>query len=130
LFRSREPDDSGFTLIEALVALAVVTVMLTSIGALVSTSVRGTISMERHLANLEVGRVVLTALPERDELKELSGEISDRRWQLDVAPFVVTQAQARTPPTWVPRTVRVTVQSPSGTPLQIDTVRLQRRGGG
>src|SRR6516164_5284696 len=73
--------DAGFTLIEVVVALAVVAVSLTAIGAVAATSARGTRSMEQHLALVETTRIIAATLP-RDQqasLDGLSGEILGHR---------------------------------------------------
>ena len=55
---------AGFTIIEVLVALAVVAISLSSIGMLMATTVRGTArSIERQLTELETTRGILAALP-------------------------------------------------------------------
>ena len=122
---------AGFSLIEALVALAIVAAALASTGALIATTVRGARSIERHLAQLETARAIAAALPDRDQLApgNLSGEAAGHRWRVDVAPFNVTGLRVREP-TWEPQAVVVTVQSPSGGSFQLNTVRLQRRDGG
>jgi general secretion pathway protein I len=121
---------AGFTLIEALIALAIVATSLSSIGALIATTVRGTRSIERHLTQLETARVIMTALPDRDQLVpgNFSGETAGHRWRVDVAPFNAANLSVRQP-AWEPQAVVVTVQSPSGGVLQINTVRLRRRAG-
>jgi general secretion pathway protein I len=121
---------AGFTLIEALVALAVVAASLSSIGALIATTIGGTRSIERHLTELEAARTIETALPAREQLVpgSFSGETAGHRWRVDVSPFNAINLAARKP-TWEPQTVVVTVQSPSGGVLQINTIRLRRRGG-
>jgi general secretion pathway protein I len=132
LFRSTAANSTtaGFTLIEALVALAIVAISLSSIGALIATTGRGASSIEQHLARLETARAIATALPDRDQLApgNFSGETAGHRWRVDVAPFNATDLAVRQP-TWDPQTVVVTVQSPSGGVLQINTVRLHRRAG-
>jgi general secretion pathway protein I len=121
-------DTAGFTLIEALVALSIVAVALTSIGSLIASSARGARSIEGHLTRLETARAIMTALPARDQLVAgtLSGVIADHPWRVDVLPF---DAQNIGPPAgtqWVPQSLVVTVQSPSGAAVTINTVRLQR----
>ena len=57
--RSEAPAASaGFTLIEVVVALAVIAVMLTSIGALVGATVRGSHALDEHLALIETVRAL------------------------------------------------------------------------
>jgi len=58
----------GFTLIEVLVALSVVTVALGAIGSLIAVTVRGARSMPARLALVETARAVVTGLPDRDAL--------------------------------------------------------------
>src|SRR5215475_10660792 len=86
LYRSTDPDasTSGFTLLEVLVALAIVAIGLASIGSLVANSVRGVQSIEGHLTRLETARAVMAALPDRDQLESgtLTGTIADHSWQV------------------------------------------------
>jgi general secretion pathway protein I len=129
LSRSRAAEE-GFTLIEALVALAIVAASLASIGALIATTARGTRSIEQRLFRLEAARAALTALPDRDQLAPggVSGELDGHRWRLVVAPS--NDARREPQELWLPQTVVIAVQSPSGGVLEIPTVRLHRRSGG
>jgi general secretion pathway protein I len=117
----------GFTLIEVLVALAVVAASLAAIGSLIATSVRGAHAVEQHVALVERARAIMAALPRRDELAigQTAGEIAGYRWQIAVLPYPTGQVGAASQ--WVPRTVVTTVRSRSGTALQLHTVRLVRR---
>jgi general secretion pathway protein I len=119
-----EPQSStaGFTIIEALVALAVVASSLAAIGALVATSARGVGAIEHHVALVETARAILAALPQRDQLApgSMSGERAGHRWRVDVAPMA-----GAAPSEWVPQTVIVSVRSPSGARMTVQTVRLR-----
>src|SRR5215813_13610517 len=121
----------GFTLIEVVVALAVVATMLTAIGAVVTTSSRGTRSLEQHLALVETTRIVEATLPRDDQasLDGLSGEILGHRWRISVAPFFGSGIYQIPDSPWIPQTVVVRVRSPSGAVYGFETVRLQRRPG-
>ena len=123
---------AGFTLIEVLVALAVVAVSLAAIGSLMAATVRGTRSVDQHLALVETARAVEAGLPERGDLAvgSLTGDMGGYRWRVDVVPFIAGFVDARLPSPWVPQTVVITVQSPAGPILRVDTVRLRRRTGG
>ena len=134
MFRStcsrRSQATAGFTLIEALVALAVVAVSLSAIGSTIATTVRGVRSLDRRLALVETSRAILTGLPDRNELASgsLSGELAGHRWRVDVRPFVVDGAKNEDTARWLPQSVTIRVQSPSGGILELNTVRLRRRG--
>ena len=116
-----------FTLIEVLVALTVVAVTLSAIGSLVAVTVRGARSVGGRLALVETARAIMTGLPDRSELApgSFSGEAAGHRWRVDVLPFYADFVDPRKT-NWIPQTVVVRVQSPSGPILQINTVRLRR----
>jgi general secretion pathway protein I len=131
LFRSIEPDnnrdDAGFTLIESLVALAVVATALAAIGALVSANIRATRSLDSRLALVETTRSLITGLPDRAQLVpgDTTGELGYHRWRLDVMPFEADFVEPRRATPWVPEALVLRVQSPTGELLRIDTVRLR-----
>jgi general secretion pathway protein I len=120
---------AGFTLIEVVVALALVAILLTAIGAVAATSARGTRSMEQHLALVETTRIVAATLPREAQggLDGLSGEILGHRWRIGIAPFVGSGIYQIPDSPWIPQTVVVRVRSPSGAVSGFETVRLQRR---
>lgn len=124
--RSRE---AGFTIIEALVALAIVSAALAAIGGLIATSSRGTRALEQHVALVQTARAVKSELPKRDQLAlgNFSGVLAGHPWRVDVLPFSARGIDAELPSPWVPQTVVVTVRSPAGTAFQLATVRLGRR---
>ena len=129
--RKRCCGEAGFTLVEVLVALAVLAVALTAIGSLMATTVRGTRSIDAHVTLVETARTIMTGLPDRGQLAigNLSGEIAEHRWRTDVLPFVSPNVDQRLATPWTPQRVVVRVQSPSGAILQIETIRLRKRGG-
>ena len=126
--RSSRRGTAGFTLIEVLVALSVVAVTLAAIGSLIATTVRGVRALDRRLSLVETTRAVLTGLPNRAELRpgSLSGEFAGHRWRVDVMPYPISEPDGPASP-WAPQNVVVRVQSPSGSILQINTIRLRRR---
>jgi general secretion pathway protein I len=135
LFRSsceRDRAVAGFTLIEVVVALALLAVALTAIGSLTAATIRGTRSIDQHLSLAETARAIEAALPGRDDLKPgtSSGETAGYRWRIDVLPFTSSFVDPRLPTPWAPWTVVITVQAPGGPVLQINTVRLQKRADG
>jgi len=121
--------DAGFTLIEVVVALALVATFITAIGAVMTTSSRGTRSIEQHLALVETTRIVAATLPKSEQIgiDGLSGEILGHRWRVSVAPFVGGGINQVAGSPWIPQTVVVRVRSPSGAVYGFETVRLQRR---
>ena len=125
----RRQATGGFTLVEVLVGLAVIAILLASIGSLIAGSVRGARSLDQHFALVEIARAIETGLPNRDELKvgRLSGEVSGHRWTVDVLPFIANNVDPRLPTPWVPQALVISVRSPQGPLLQVNTVRLRRR---
>lgn len=123
--------EAGFTIIESLVALAIVAVSLAAIGSLVATNVRGTIVVDERLTLVDTARMILAGLPDRAQLArgDLRGEIAGNRWRVDVLPFVATFIDPARSTPWVPQAVVVRVESPSGEILRVDTIRLQRAQG-
>jgi general secretion pathway protein I len=119
---------AGFTLIEALVALAVIAAVLSSIGAVIATTVKGTRSIDQRLALAGAAETLLAALPARGLLKpgRQSGEMAGHRWRIDVAPMNVVAASPASP--FVPLAINMRMQAPGGGPaIQVTTVRLVLR---
>jgi general secretion pathway protein I len=127
---SIERPDAGFTIIEVLVALAVVAVVIVAIGSLMSTSVRGVRAFERHVALVQATRAAMTtAIPPRAELQvgQSSGQSDGYRWTIDVSPLGGDWAVPNSKSAWEPELVRIRVRSPSGGTSDIRTVRLMKR---
>lgn len=122
---------AGFTLIEVLVTLAVAAVCLAAIGSLMAGNIRGSGRIEQHIVLVETMRAVETGLPSRANLLPgtLSGDMHGQAWAIDVAPFQGEFINPRAK-IWMPHTVVMTVQSPSGAVVQLQTIRLLKRTGG
>jgi len=133
LFRSRHRKHAsgGFTLIEVLVALGVIAASLAAIGATVAVAMRGAQSIDRRVAFRETLRALVTSLPDRRDLGggSATGVAAGFRWRLDIAPFVATFVDPQAPTPWQPTAVVITVQSPAGQQIQINTIRLRKRPG-
>jgi general secretion pathway protein I len=130
LWRRANPErrgTAGFTLIEALAALAVMGAGLAAIGTLASSSLRASLYTERHLAEVETARKVLAGMPSREALPvgNLTGVLDAHDWRIDStligAPAVVGDVL------YTPQRIEVMVRSPSGAIMKIDTIRLRRQ---
>jgi general secretion pathway protein I len=120
-------DVAGFTLIEVLVALAIVAAVLSSIGAVIATSVKGTRSIDQRLALTGAAETLLAELPARNLLKpgRQSGELAGHRWRIDVSPMNTSVADdAPQNPRFLPLAVTLRLQAPDGPAIQLTTVRL------
>ena len=120
-------DVAGFTLIEVLVALAIVAAVLSSIGAVIATSVKGTRSIDQRLALTGAAETLLAELPARNLLKpgRQSGQLAGHRWRIDVSPMDTSAADdAPQNPRFTPLAVTMRLQAPDGPAIQLTTVRL------
>jgi general secretion pathway protein I len=120
---------AGFTLIEVLVAIAVVAVTIAAIGSVTMTATRGVQTLEQHLALMETIRTVAATLPARDQRVPgtLVGEIYGHRWRLDALPYTGGGIAPIPNSPWYPETLRIQVQSPSGAVVGVETTRLRLR---
>jgi general secretion pathway protein I len=130
LWRPANPEGrgiAGFTLIEALAALAVMGAGLAAIGALANSSVRAGLYAERHLAEIETARKIIAGMPSRDALPvgRLTGALDAHDWRIDSTLIGAPAAAGDT--LWTPQRIQVSIQSPSGAILKIDTIRLRRQ---
>jgi general secretion pathway protein I len=132
--------EHGFTLIEVLVAIAVLAVVLGAIGAVVGNTVRSIRSVDRRLPLLETAQSLIASLPAREALQPgtQTGASGEFRWRIDAVllnPTAPTDRLAaaaasdtavsdKTKVTWAPLAITVRVQGSEGPPLRLDTVRL------
>ncbi|MBR0964112.1 prepilin-type N-terminal cleavage/methylation domain-containing protein [Bradyrhizobium diazoefficiens] len=123
--------EAGFTMIEAVVALALVTIVLAAIGTLVATNSRGAWKLEQHAALVNAARVVVSTLPRAGAAMpdDLRGQVAGHRWQMRVTPFL-DDVQAVPDSQFVPQRVELRVQAPGGAIISFETIRLQSRGAG
>ncbi|WP_136626652.1 prepilin-type N-terminal cleavage/methylation domain-containing protein [Bradyrhizobium macuxiense] len=117
--------ERGFTLIEALVALAIIATVLSSIGAVIGTTVQGTRTINQRLMLDGAAETLLAALPGRNALRpgRQTGELAGHRWRIDVAPISGASGDTR-PSRFVPLAVNMWMQGPSGAQILFTTVRL------
>lgn len=130
-FRTFGSAEAGFTLIEALIALAIVAVCLSAIGALVATNIRGVHQIDKRLEAVSTLRKIETALPDRSKLiaTELAGEMSGNAWAVSASPYPDPSppSSSKEPPNWIPAAIVVKVRSPSGSLVEVETLRLVPR---
>src|SRR5262249_59162628 len=120
---------AGFTLIEALVALAIIAAVLGTIGSVVATSVKGTRSIDQRLALAGTAETLLADLPARGLLKpgRQSGELAGSRWRVDIAPMNVAGGNPDTD-RFVPLAVHLRLPRARGAALPGMTVKPAPRG--
>jgi general secretion pathway protein I len=113
-------------LVEALAALAVLAAGLAAIGALSSTSLRASLDAERHLAHVSAAQKILAGLPARNALPfgRLTGVLDNYAWRIDSNALATTDPQRSAE--WTPEGIALLVRSPSGSIMEIDTIRLRR----
>ena len=118
--------DAGFTLIEVLVAVAVLAVVLGAIGAVVGNTVRAIRSVDRRLPLLETAQSLIAALPARDALQPgtQTGTSGEYRWRIDAVLLNRNVPDDAKAAKWMPLAITVRVQGSEGPPVRLDTVRL------
>jgi general secretion pathway protein I len=117
---------AGFSLLEALVALAVMGAGLAAIGALANSSLRVGLYTERHLAEIESARKIIAGMPARHALPygRLTGSVDAHQWRIDSAPVSTTAASGGA--SWTPQSIALLVKSPFGATIEFDTIRLRK----
>ncbi len=122
---------AGFALIEALVALAVVAVSLSAIGILMAKNNRTVRQIDQRLELVSTLRKVEAALPDRSTLAgaDLSGEMGENAWTVAASPYPDPSppSLSKEPPAWSPQSIVMKVRSPSGTLIELETLRLVPR---
>ena len=122
-----ETATAGFTLIEVLVALALVAISLSSMVGLMASTGRAVRSTEDFLTVLSTAANVMAAVPDRGQLPGLPGS-GGARWRVDVTPYRDPDMKAQDNSVWEPELVVVTVEA-SGA-RQFSTIRLRRKDKG
>jgi len=117
---------AGFTLIEVLVAIAVLAVVLGAIGAVVGNTVRTIRSVDRRLPLLETAQSLIASLPAREALQPgtQSGTSGEFRWRIDAVLLNRNVPDDAKAAKWMPLAITVRVQGSEGPPVRLDTVRL------
>lgn len=126
--RSCSNGAAGFTLIETLVALAIIAIVLGTIGSVISVTTRGTRSIDQRLALAGTAETLLADLPARGLLKpgRQNGQLAGSRWRVDIAPMNVAGGNPATD-RFVPLAVNLRLQRADGSAIQVTTVKLVPR---
>jgi general secretion pathway protein I len=122
--------DAGFTILEVLIALAIVAVAVLAIGSVMSTNIRGVRTLENHVALIETAQTVLaTAIPPRKDLAPgtQTGQIRDYRWRVEIGAVGGGWTVKDSDVAWIPELVKIRVSAPSGAAVDLETVRLMKR---
>ena len=124
--------DAGFTLIEALVALAVLAAGLAAIGELGFSTVAAARRAETRILLVAAARKAIAALPDRRALGDgaLSGEMDGEPFRLLATPYLFNVPGAAAHVPWTPQAVRLIVEGPTGGRIVVDTVLLRPAGSG
>jgi general secretion pathway protein I len=122
--------ESGFTILEALVALAIVAISLVAIGSLMGSSTRGASKLEQHVALVQAAYNALwLSFPSRNppSSSTQSGPSTEQTWRADLEPFGMDFGTPTGEVRWVPRKVKLRVQSSSGAIIDLETIKLFRK---
>lgn len=120
---------SGFTLIEALVALALLAAGLAAIGRLGYGALAAARRAENRLELTSATRAALTALPNRRASRDgtASGQIFADRWRLAAATFRDVPAGGPVDSGWIPQALELSVSDGKGGSVAIQTIRMRRQ---
>ena len=139
----RRERQAGFTLLEVLVALALLASAMAAIGSLASVGRRAN-RIESERAELaQVARRLVNEMSERVFAGAMTGEVDGYAWRMDAEPMVPVPAPAESSGSlapsaqfpfgrpgqtsqvaWIPFRIVLRVTGPSGATTEIVTVRL------
>jgi general secretion pathway protein I len=119
--------ERGFTLLEALVALAVMTAGLGAIGQLGFSSLAAARRAEGRLELTSALRRALIALPDRRASPNgrVGGQIDVAHWDLAASPYP-TQPGGPVDSGWSPQALMMTATDGAGGRIAVPTIRLRR----
>lgn len=121
--------EAGFSLLEVLVALAVMAAVIGAVAQLAGMNVRAARTLAVEAGLMETARAVETGIPPRGALAfgRTDGEIAGQRWRMDVRPLVGGGANGGSDgASWAAMTVRISVRAPTGEMVTLETLRLMR----
>ena len=120
---------AGFTLVEALAALAITMIAVAAIGQLANGGFRAGLSAERRLAEAETARKIIAGLPSRAELVDgaLAGGLDGHAWRLEAEPFPNDLGAKGNQAAYEPQRIALKVAAPGGGLMEVDMIRLRRK---
>jgi type II secretory pathway pseudopilin PulG len=124
---SRDRAAAGFTLIEALVALALILAFAAVIGPLMFQARAMVGNADRRIAAQVLLRSLIDAPFDRSKAAQVSeGETQGLRWRIVGEPVFVAALPSRQGDAWAPIRVTVTVSWAPGQEVSAETLRLMR----
>lgn len=124
---SRDRTAAGFTLIEALVALALILAFAAVIGPLMFQARAMVGNADRRIAAHVLLRSLIDAPVDRRNIAQVTeGETQGLRWRMAGAPAFVAALPPRQGEPWIPVRVTVTVSWGPGQEVSAETLRLGR----
>jgi len=121
-----ERRQSGFTLLEALVALAVVLAFAAALGPVLSQGRRIMVNATGRLAAQVLLRSLIQAPFQRAALTgpAREGKMAGLRWRVAAEPILIDAFSRQESPAWIPFRVTGTVAWSPGQAITAETVRL------
>jgi type II secretory pathway pseudopilin PulG len=117
---------AGFTLLEALVALALVLAFVATLGPYLFYSRRLMGNAEQRIAAQILLRTLLDAPFDRSRLANAvrGGELNGMRWRIVTEPFSIDAAPSDPRPSWTAYRVIASVSTSAGQTVSAETIRL------
>ena len=117
---------AGFTLLEALVALALVLAFVATLGPYLFYSRRLMGDAEQRVAAQILLRTLLDAPFDRSRLANAlrSGELSGLRWRIVSEPFAIEVVPSAPRPSWAAYRIIASVSTSAGRTVSAETIRL------
>ena len=117
----RRRSTRGFTVLEALVALAAVTLSLAAIGNLTHTTMRSELAAEASVSTLALVEALVNAPANRIGAAEATGRDGAREWRVTPVRTLPTSAAG-----WTPVVFSVAVRDSRGGQRAVEIIRLVR----
>lgn len=117
---------AGFTLLEALVALALVLAFVATLGPYLFYSRRLMGDAEQRVAAQILLRTLLDAPFDRSRLANAlrSGELNGLRWRIVSEPFAIEAVPSALRPSWAAYRIIASVSTSAGRTVSAETIRL------